>query len=141
MVRIIASFCSLVLGGGKTWEVGKGELGRRKKKREGLFPRSTVPRLELHLGPQEPKELWLVPHQLHSLRGAWGRSVLHASGPLSWGQKLTGGHLAVELGLGQGGNFKVREPSLKDPGGKLQPLQDVGKEEPVAGPGRGKSRS
>lgn len=37
MVRIIASFCSLVLDGGKKQEVGKGKLGRRKKKREGLF--------------------------------------------------------------------------------------------------------
>lgn len=51
MVRIIASFCSLVLGGGEKQEVGKGELGRRKKKREGLFSWSTVPRLELHLRP------------------------------------------------------------------------------------------
>ncbi len=119
-------------GEGRTWE---------EKEKGGAVSPSTVPRLEFHLGPQEPKELGLVPHQLHSLRGAWSGSVVHASGPLGWGQKLTGGHLPVELSLGQGGNFKVREPSLKDPGGKLQPLQDVGKKEPVAGPGRGKSGS
>lgn len=114
MVRIIASFCSLVLGGGKTWEVGKGELGRRKKKREELFSPSTVPRVEFHLGPQEPKYLGLIPHQLHSLRRAWGAFV-HGSRPLCRGQQLTRSHLPVELSLGQGGNFKVREPSLKDP--------------------------
>ena len=49
--------------------------------------------------------------------------------------------MPVELSLGQGGDFKVREPSLKDPRGKLQPLQDVGKEKPVAGPGKGKNES
>lgn len=36
-----------------------------------------------------------------------------SAGVSSW----TGGHLPVELSLGQGGDFKVREPSLKDPRG------------------------
>lgn len=127
-------------GWGKTWAVGKGELGRRKKKREELLSPSTVPGVELHLGPQEPKYLGLIPHQLHSLRGAWG-ALVHGSGPLGRGQQLTGGHLPVELSLGQGDNFKVREPGLEDPGGKLQPLQDVSKEKPVAGPAKGKDGS
>lgn len=44
--------------------------------------------------------------------------------------------MPVELSLGHGGDFKVREPGLKDPRGKLQPLQDIRKEEPVAGPAK-----
>ena len=104
----------LVLGGEKHGRWGRVNLGGERRKRRSCFPPSTVPRVELHLGPQEPNYLWLIPHQLHSLRGAWGAFV-HASRPLSRGQQLTGGHLPVELSLGQGDNFKVREPSLKDP--------------------------
>lgn len=52
---LVGPYYCLILQSGARWgrhgRWGKGELGRRKKKREGLFSRSTVPRLELHLGP------------------------------------------------------------------------------------------
>lgn len=52
---LVGPYYCLILQSGAGWgkrgEVGKGELGRRKKKREGLFSQSTVPRLELHLRP------------------------------------------------------------------------------------------
>ena len=48
LLPLSAVWCSV---GEKHGRWGRGELGRRKKKREGLFSRSTVPRLELYLGP------------------------------------------------------------------------------------------
>lgn len=41
------------------------------------------------------------------------------------GEQLTEGRLLVELRLGDGGHFDVREGGAERPGGHLEPLQDV----------------